>query len=106
MDPTPMDPTPGDAGAAGGKRSRDFAIDQTMGIFTPHSANEGDQAATEWLQEVLPTDEHPVSDAHAEDHIPHGMRDVGPVQWTFAGLMLIVLGLLTYGFIMPALGLR
>ena len=76
------------------------AIEQSMGIFTPHSANEGEAAATEWLQEVLPTEEHPVL-RHADDHIPHGLSDFGAVGWGFAGLMALVLGLVTWGFVIP-----
>jgi hypothetical protein len=41
-----------------------------------------------------------------ERHIPHGLRDVGPVGWVGLALMALVLALVVFGLVLPWLGVR
>lgn len=79
--------------------------ESTLGVFTPHSANEGDHGADAWLAEVLPTDEHEiVHGEHRDDHIPRGFRDLSGFGWVAVVLMAVVLSLIIWGLVLPAMG--
>lgn len=80
--------------------------DDLVGVFTPHSTNEGTGDSSEWLQEVLPVPsaaEPP--HVRREDHLPRGWHDFGAAGWIAVALMAVVLGLVVWGFVLPWLGI-
>ena len=67
----------------------------TVGAFTPHSANEGEHGAADWIAEVLPTDESAIDrTVHRDDHLPRGWHDFGAMGWAGVLLMVVVVGLI------------
>ena len=77
----------------------------TVGAFTPHSANEGEHGAADWIAEVLPTDESAIDrTVHRDDHLPRGWHDFGAMGWAGVLLMVVVVGLMVWGYLLPWLG--
>lgn len=90
---------------SGGVATPPPSHDESVGLYTPVVANEIEADGYEWVAEALPTEEfEALRGERHEDHLPNGFHDFGAFGWVGALLMLVVLGLIVYGFVLPWLG--